>query len=429
MKILMKIIVALALTLVLIGCQKATKPEVPSQDATGQTCMSTNPAPAQAATTEPPHTVAVTNKSTEVNRKARVIVLGYHRFVERVRRPDTEITPAGFESQMQLLKDSGIQVIAMQDLLAWKRGEKNIADKCAVITVDDGYKSVYEKAWPVLSQYGYPFTLFIYTDYVRGGPQSGGESLTWEQLAEMRDAGVDIQSHTLSHYDLRGKWAKALAAEDDNWLSNELGGSRSLLEQRLGIKVSALALPMGRYNTQVQEKAGEAGYEALFTVWGQKITYATPMNALGRYIVDSSKSNLFVSAITFSDSPVDSAPAVREAAAKSTFTEPANGETFRNSPRAIRAQLENLGDVDPDTVSMRISGIGPVQAVYDKRTRMVSSLVTTPLARNSYTVIVSAKAGTKKIETRWNFKVDPDMPEETSPASAIMTPIIAGAGR
>ncbi len=63
--------------------------------------------------------------------------------------PDTEITPAAFEEQMKELKDRGITVIGMQDFLAWKRGEKNIPPRCAVITFDDGLKSQYEVAWPI----------------------------------------------------------------------------------------------------------------------------------------------------------------------------------------------------------------------------------------------------------------------------------------
>ena len=51
-------------------------------------------------------------------------------------------------------------------------------------------------AWPILKKYGYPVTMFIYTEGIRPGHFSGGESMSWEQLAEMRDAGVDIQAHS-----------------------------------------------------------------------------------------------------------------------------------------------------------------------------------------------------------------------------------------
>ena len=60
-----------------------------------------------------------------------------------------------------------------------------------------------KSAWPILKKYGYPVTMFIYTEGIRPGHYGGGESMSWEQLAEMRDAGVDIQAHTATHQDLR----------------------------------------------------------------------------------------------------------------------------------------------------------------------------------------------------------------------------------
>ena len=104
-----------------------------------------------------------------VDQTAQIIIFCYHRLVDKIRYPGTEITPAAFEAEMKELKDRGITVISMQDLLAWKRGEKNIPPRSAVITFDDGWKSQYEVAWPIMKKYGYPFTMFIYTEGVRGG--------------------------------------------------------------------------------------------------------------------------------------------------------------------------------------------------------------------------------------------------------------------
>lgn len=90
-----------------------------------------NPTPkAFGVATASPSTNAAANspapKTTKpvVDQAAQVIVFGYHRFVNSVRRPDTEITPAAFEEQMVELKNRGITVIGMQDFLAWRRGEK-----------------------------------------------------------------------------------------------------------------------------------------------------------------------------------------------------------------------------------------------------------------------------------------------------------------
>src|SRR5213078_224445 len=90
-----------------------------------------------------------------IDQNAQVVIFGYHRFVNNVRRPDTEITPAAFEAQMKELKDKNIAVIPMQDFLAWRRGEKAIPAKSAVLTFDDGWKSQYDVAWPILKKFNY----------------------------------------------------------------------------------------------------------------------------------------------------------------------------------------------------------------------------------------------------------------------------------
>src|SRR5437762_7828370 len=179
---------------------------------------------------------------------------------------------------MQELKNKNISVIHMQDLLAWRRGEKAIPSKSAIITRDDGWKSQYEVAWPILKKFNYPVTLFIYTEGIRPGHFSGGESMSWEQLAEMRDAGIDIQGHTATHSDLRKPYDKVAKKklsppEYEQWLENEIGRCKETLEQRLGIKVNCFAVPYGFYNQHVKDVATRAGYEAIFTVYGQPITF------------------------------------------------------------------------------------------------------------------------------------------------------------
>jgi peptidoglycan/xylan/chitin deacetylase (PgdA/CDA1 family) len=226
------------------------------------------PAGAAAATAAPVVAATPKIKKPVVDQTAQTIILCYHLLVDKVRYPGTEITPAAFEAQMKELKDKGITVIPMQDLLAWKRGEKNIPPRCAVITFDDGYKSQYEVAWPILKKYGYPFTMFIYTEGVRGGSLGGGGAITWEQLAEMRDNGVDIEAHSATHQDLREGHTITLASpggkktrtkltgpQYEQWMQNEVVGSKQLLEQRLGIKVNCFAVPFGNYNEHVKEIA------------------------------------------------------------------------------------------------------------------------------------------------------------------------------
>src|SRR5258707_13640852 len=119
-------------------------------------------APGTAAATAAPVVAATPKiKKPVVDQTAQVLIFCYHRLVDKVRYPGTEITPAAFEAEMKELKDKGITVISMQDLLAWKRGEKNIPPRCAVITFDDAWKSQYEDTCPLRKKFAYPVPRFI----------------------------------------------------------------------------------------------------------------------------------------------------------------------------------------------------------------------------------------------------------------------------
>jgi len=354
-----------------------------------------------------------------VDQTAQTIIFCYHRLVDKVRYPGTEITPAAFEAQMKELKDHGITVISMQDLLAWKRGEKNIPPRCAVITFDDGWKSQYEVAWPILKKFGYPVTMFIYTEGVRGGSLGGGEAITWEQLGDMRDNGVDIEAHSATHQDLReghsimlastgGKRtrAKLTGPQYEQWVRNEVVGSKELLEQRLGIKVDCFAVPFGNYNEHVKELARNAGYEAMFTVYGQPITFTSPMDSLGRYAIEANKPKVFEDAVKMIGASTSGGAPVAEVGAKDLATQPADGETVRTALPLIKANLSGLGQIEPGSVQMRVSGLGVVPASYDPKTETVSYQVTQKLRDKSCSVFVSAKSAGKKVEAHWTFGIE-----------------------
>lgn len=391
------------------------------------------PTPKAAATA----TAVATVSKPVVDQTAQTIIYCYHRLVDKVRYPGTEITPPMFEQQMKELKDRGITVISLQDLLAWKRGEKSIPPRCAVITFDDGWKSQYEVAWPIMKKFGYTFTMFIYTEGVAGGSLGGGQAITWEQLGDMRDNGIDIEAHSATHQDLReghtimvvepgGKRTKKklTGAEYEQWVQNEVVGCKTLLEQRLGIKVNCFAVPFGTYNEHVKEIARNAGYEAMFTVYGQPITYTSPMDALGRYAIEANKPKVFEDAVkmiaTSSGGP--GAPAVAAVGAENLQTEPANGATVRSALPLIKAHLSAIGQIDPASVQLRISGLGVVPASYDPKTGIVSYQVTQKLRDKTCTVILSAKSGDKRVETHWTFGIDESGTAGQTTPTAIATP-------
>ena len=388
----------------------------------GHETVSQNSQPSSTSSPTPAAPVAAASpKKTKpvVDQTAQGIIFCYHLLVDKVRYPGTEITPAAFEAQMKELKDRGITVIPMQDLLAWKRGEKNIPPRCAVISFDDGWKSQYEVAWPIMKKFGYPFTMFIYTEGVRGGSLGGGGAITWEQLADMRDNGIDIEAHSATHQDLREGHTITLASpggkktrtkltgpQYEQWVQNEVVGSKELLERRLGIKVNCFAVPFGNYNEHVKELARNAGYEAMFTVYGQPITFTSPLDSLGRYAIEANKPKVFADAVKMIGTSTGGAAAVAEVGAKDLASQPADGATVRTALPLIKANLSGIGQIEPGSVQMRVSGLGVVPANYDPKTGTVSYQVTQKLREKSCSVFVSAKSAGKKVETHWTFGIE-----------------------
>jgi peptidoglycan/xylan/chitin deacetylase (PgdA/CDA1 family) len=414
----------LALNLSMCKKRESASPKPPPASLT--------PASAEAAAGGSPATAVSPAKISKpvVDQTAQTIIFCYHRLVDKIRYPGTEITPAAFEAQMKQLKDAGITVISMQDLLAWKRGEKNIPPRCAVITFDDGWKSQYEVAWPIMKKFGYPFTMFIYTEGVRGGSLGGGEAITWEQLADMRDNGVDIEAHTATHQDLREGHNIMLAApggkrtktkltgpQYEEWVQNEVVGSKQLLEQRLGIKVNCFAVPFGSYNEHVKEIARNAGYEAMFTVYGQPITFTSATDSLGRYAIEANKPKVFADAIKMIGTSTGGGTAVAEVGAANLSTQPADGETVRTALPLIKANVSGLGQIEPGSVQLRVSGLGVVPASYDPKTGTVSYKVTQKLRDRSCTVILTAKSEGKKVEAHWTFGIEEGAAGAAAPAA------------
>src|SRR6476619_3925837 len=423
-------ILSLVLALNLLGCKKSTTIAANASDKAQSPTPAGSPgasvAPAASAT---PSAAPVISKPA-VDQTAQTLIFCYHRLVDKIRYPGTEITPAAFEAQMKELKDKNIAVIPMQDFLAWRRGEKAIPSKSAIITFDDGWKSQYEVAWPILKKFNYPVTLFIYTEGIRPGHFSGGESMSWERLAEMRDAGADIQGHSATHSDLRRPYDKVakkrLTPEEyEQWLNKEIVESKQMIEQKLGVKVNCFAVPYGFHNDHIRDVIIKAGYEAVFTVYGQPITMHTPLNSVGRYLMEANKPKTFTDAVA-AIATTAVGPSVAEVAPSNLQTQPGDGETIKTALPLIKANISSLGTIAPGLVEMRVSGLGKVDASFDPKSTTVAYQVTQRLKDKNCTVIVSAKSGGKKVETHWTFNIDEGTPNAAPaapmPSAAPATP-------
>lgn len=433
----------LAASLPLSGCSKikalvSKKPGEPNApagtDAAGSPAPGGGKSTAAANATPAAPTPAPTPARPPVDKTASAIVLCYHNIEDKSGIKALTITVDQFRKEMQAVKDNGFTVIGMQDFLAWRRGEKSIPHKSCLITIDDGWASGYTNAWPILKEFGYPFTMFIYVNYVG----TGGKSLSWDQLAEMRDGGVDIQSHTYSHSSLKQpgggvdktnheRIMKDVAALGvDGWRRKEIAESKTFLEKQLGIKVNAIAYPFGVYDNAARDMVKQAGYEAAFTVYGQRLNTSSPFDLLGRYAVAVTEPKTFESAMAMVGGGVSAqesaASSVAQLASASMITEPMDGATINNPSPTIKANLATMGDVDPTTLEVRVSGVGVLTPKYDAPSRMLTAPISQKLAPGNYTVIISGKVGGNRAETRWSFNVAPASGSAAPTPTAAATP-------
>lgn len=192
---------------------------------------------------------------------ADVLVLCYHAVSERWPAA-LSVTPAALDRQVGELVARGYRGARFTDAI----GEAPHA-RTIVVSFDDGYRSVLELAKPILDRHGLPGTLYVPTDWP-GDPRPmrwpgidrwlGTEhepeldSLSWDELRGLADAGWEIGSHTCSH--------ARLVELDDPELARELGDSKARIEEELDRPCLSLAYPYGGVDARVERATREAGY-------------------------------------------------------------------------------------------------------------------------------------------------------------------------
>lgn len=185
----------------------------------------------------------------------KVPILTYHRFGKKS-KSRLCIPAQVFDQQMAYLKKNGYRVIPLSDLIPFMQLQASLPKRAVVIAIDDGYKSAYEIAFPLLKKYGFTATLFIYTDFI-GIP---GSSVTWEQLKEMKSSGFEVGSHTLSHSNLIKKRKDESEKAYLERVEKELVLSKQIIDKKLNQDTIAIAFPYGAYNQEILDLCKKAGY-------------------------------------------------------------------------------------------------------------------------------------------------------------------------
>lgn len=307
--------------------------------------------------------------------QGNVTVFIYHRFGED-RYPSTNVDVDRFQEQLAYLRNNNYQVLPLADLIRRLTEGRPLPNKTAIITIDDGYKSVYEKAWPVLKTFGFPFTVFL---YMKATDNGHWDYMTWEQVRELRAEGVDFQNHGYSHHHLSVRPAETSDEEYRAWIRKDLIKGSQIMQKNLGYRPAFLAVPYGEYNRTILDEAKALGYRALFTQDPGSVSKDTDLFSIPREPIlgtDWSTMAHFEMVLKRMDLPISE-------------MEPESGSLKESMPPRFKARLLYPERYRPGTLGIYVSELGWQPA--DLQDGYVSIVNTRPLRRQFNRVAVSGR--------------------------------------
>ena len=188
---------------------------------------------------------------TMTNENVGVPVLYYHS-VDPSEANEVIISPEKLKEQLTFIKNSGYTTLTISELNNYILNNTPIPEKSIVITFDDGYADNYINAFPILKELDIKATIFVISNFT----DKDGYYMTSQQIKEMSDYGIDIQSHTASHSHLN-----QLTYEEQ---LSELKTSKEKLESIIGKPIISVAYPFGDYDDNTILASEEAGYSLAF---------------------------------------------------------------------------------------------------------------------------------------------------------------------
>lgn len=178
----------------------------------------------------------------------QVPILLYHRISEGEPQNRYEVSLENFRLQMEFLSNHGFTTITPVQLSKVILKGGNLPPKPIIVTFDDGYRSVYEFAFPTLQKYGLQGVVYVITGYV-GAPIY----MTADHLVELFANGWEIGSHTVSHEDLLKNFTQA---------DSQMVDSRNYLKKLLGTNILTIAYPFGKANKKITNLVAKNGFFA-----------------------------------------------------------------------------------------------------------------------------------------------------------------------
>ncbi|WP_339896666.1 polysaccharide deacetylase family protein [uncultured Gilvimarinus sp.] len=184
------------------------------------------------------------------------VILQYHHVSDKTPGA-TSTSPERFKQHLDYLKQHQFRVIPLPELIERiKKGELS-DEKIVAITFDDGYRSVYEVAFPLLQKYQFAFTVFVNSTPIDRG---AGEFVTWAELNEMAKAGGTIANHTASHPHMVRLLENETTPQWRKRMSREVTAAEEAIKKQVGQSVKFLAYPYGEFDAKVTALMEELGF-------------------------------------------------------------------------------------------------------------------------------------------------------------------------
>lgn len=206
-----------------------------------------------------------------------VPILMYHHFSEEV-TSDTIVSPETFEQHMNAISEAGYTTVMIQDLINYVYHGIDLPENPVLITMDDGYLSNYEIAWPILKRHDLKATIFSIgstmgnMEFYKDTQYPITPHFSYEQAKEMLASGsIDIQSHSFDmhqwpEYEESGTIRTCMLPLESETESSYIGALQadvekydSIRQQELGEGFCAIAYPGGFYSDLVEVLVHEAG--------------------------------------------------------------------------------------------------------------------------------------------------------------------------
>ena len=186
------------------------------------------------------------------------VVLQYHHISNST--PEiTSLTPDLFAKHLEYLHQNQFKVLNLETFIRHLEQARPFPEKSVLITFDDGYRSIYDIAFPLLKKYNYPFTVFVNTEPLE---QKLEQFMTWQELQAIIDYGGAIANHSVSHPHMIPKNQNHSASSKSISNQQEISRAEKTLSINLTKVHKVFAYPYGEFDNQVKAEIEKQGYIA-----------------------------------------------------------------------------------------------------------------------------------------------------------------------